>query len=97
MICVPNIASYAAIHFLEEVLGRRCGASTGTNLYGAFVLMAEMRERGVSGSVVTLICDHGELYRDTYYSPEWLTTHGFDLTEWKQRYRHFWEKGIWQI
>ena len=29
MLKVPNAASFAAIRFLEEVLGRRCGGSTG--------------------------------------------------------------------
>lgn len=96
MFAVPNSASYAAIHFLEEVLGRRCGASTGTNLYGAFTLMAQMRAAGKTGSLVTLICDSGELYRDSYYNPEWLTANGHDLTPWLARYRRFWTEGFWE-
>jgi len=87
---VPNVASIAAIHFLETVLGRRCGASTGTNLFGAFTLMAELHQRGEVGSVVTLICDSGELYRDTYYNAEWLSHNGYDLTAWLERYHRFW-------
>jgi cysteine synthase A len=96
VVSVPNAASYAAIHFLEELLGRRCGGSTGTNLFGAWTVIAEMRRRGESGSVVTLICDGGELYRDTYYSPEWLAANGYDLTPYLLRFRRFYEEGIWE-
>ena len=30
---------------------------------------------GVSGSVVTLICDSGERYVDTYFNDDWLAAH----------------------
>ena len=89
VIAVPNAASLAAIHFLETVLGRRCGGSTGTNLFGVFTLLSEMRAAGETGSIVTLICDSGELYRDTYYNPEWLTNQGYDLAPWIARYERF--------
>lgn len=89
MVSVPNVAAFAAIHFLETVLGRRCGGSTGANLYGAFTLISEMAQRGESGSVATLLCDGGDLYRDTYYNPEWLTRNGYDLAPWLARYEAF--------
>ena len=38
----------------SAVLGRRVGGSTGTNLWGAFGLIAQMRAAGRTGSVVTL-------------------------------------------
>jgi hypothetical protein len=44
----------AAARHASAVLGRRVGASTGTNLWGAFGLLAEMVADGRSGSVVTL-------------------------------------------
>jgi cysteine synthase A len=96
MIAVPNAASYAAIHFLQETLDRRCGGSTGTNLFGAFTLMAEMQQRGESGSVVTLICDSGDLYRDTYYDSDWLAANGYDLTPYLTRFHRFYETGTWK-
>jgi cysteine synthase len=89
MVTVPNAAAFAAVHFLETTLGRRCGGSTGANLYGAFTLIGEMVRRGEPGSVVTLICDGGDLYRDTYYSPDWLARHGYDLAPWLARYDAF--------
>jgi cysteine synthase A len=37
----------------------------------------------VSGSIVTLICDNGDRYLDTYYSDEWLASSGID---WEPEY-----------
>jgi cysteine synthase A len=78
MVRVPDSASVAAAHQMSEVLGRRVGPSTGTNLWGAFGLLAQMVANGESGSVVTLICDSGDRYGDTYYDDAWLADH--DLT-----------------
>ena len=71
-------ASVAAARHVTAVLGRRVGPSTGTNLWGAFGLLAEMVADGRSGSVVTLLADSGDRYADTYFCDEWLTTHGLD-------------------
>lgn len=79
MIRVPDVASLATVHWLETILGRRCGGSTGTNLAGAIMLAQEMMARGETGSIVTLICDAGERYAGTYYNPEWLNRHGYDI------------------
>ena len=79
MIRVPNAASFAAMHFLEELTGRRYGGSTGTNLFGALQLIGEMAERGERGSVATLACDGGDRYLDTYYDRGWLQANGFDI------------------
>ena len=73
MVSVPDQASVAAAHEVSRVLGRRVGPSTGTNVWGAFGLLSEMVADGVSGSVVTLICDSGDRYEDTYFSERWLT------------------------
>ncbi len=78
MVQVPDAASVAAAHEISRVLGRRVGPSTGTNVWGAFGLLAEMVAAGTGGSVVTLICDGGERYTDTYYDQEWLTAQGLD-------------------
>ena len=78
MIAVPDAASVAAARHVSAVLGRRVGPSTGTNLWGAFGLLAEMVAEGRSGSVVTLIADSGDRYTDTYFSDEWLVSAGLD-------------------
>ncbi len=79
MIRVPDAASIAAIHWLEQVLGMKCGGSTGTNLYGALKIAEEMMEKRETGSIVTLICDPGSRYLDTYYNADWLKTQHLDL------------------
>ncbi len=46
MVAVPDAASIAAARHVSAVLGRRVGPSTGTNLWGAFGLLAEMVAAG---------------------------------------------------
>ena len=75
---MPDAASIAAARHVSAVLGRRVGPSTGTNLWGAFGLLAEMVAEGRSGSVVTLLADSGDRYADTYFCDEWLTSQGLD-------------------
>ena len=80
MVAVPDAASIAAARHVSAVLGRRVGPSTGTNLWGAFGLLAEMVADGRSGSVVTLLADSGDRYADTYFSDEWVSAQGLDPT-----------------
>jgi cysteine synthase len=80
MVSVPDAASIAAARHVSAVLGRRVGPSTGTNLWGAFGLLAEMVADGRSGSVVTLLADSGNRYTDTYFSDEWVSAQGLDPT-----------------
>ncbi len=63
MLRVPDAASVATALWLETQLGRKVGASTGTNMWGVLQLAARMREEGRTGSIVTLLCDSGERYR----------------------------------
>ena len=83
MLRVPDAASVATAHWLETQLGRKVGASTGTNMWGTLQLAARMRDAGESGSLVTLLCDSGERYLETYYNPQWVDAHIGDLTPWK--------------
>lgn len=80
MIRVPDAASLAGMRWLEGVLGRKCGASTGTNLFGALTLAEEMIARDERGSIVTLICDSGERYLGSYYDDGWLVEQELDLS-----------------
>ncbi|WP_233152905.1 PLP-dependent cysteine synthase family protein [Motiliproteus sp. MSK22-1] len=72
MIQVPDLASIATIHWLESLIGRKAGASTGTNLWGVLQTARQMKEKQQTGSIVTLMCDSGERYLDTYYNHDWL-------------------------
>jgi len=93
MIKVPDAAAFATIHFLEKVINRKCGGSTGTNVYAAFQIISELERLGETGSVVSMICDGGDRYLDTYYSSEWLQGRGFDLTPYAQNLETFYATG----
>ena len=80
MISVPDAASIAAARHASEVLSRRVGPSTGTNLWGAYCLLSEMVAHGRSGSVVTLLADSGDRYAETYFSDDWLAENELDPT-----------------
>ncbi|MEZ0490812.1 PLP-dependent cysteine synthase family protein [Kineococcus sp. TBRC 1896] len=79
VVTVPDDESVAAMRVLFERTGIRAGASTGTNLCVALRLVHRMRGEDRAGSVVTLVCDDGNRYLDTYWSDEWLAAKGFDL------------------
>ncbi len=49
-----------------------------TNVYAALILAEEMIAEGSQGSIVTLICDPGELYLSTYYNADWIAQEGLD-------------------
>lgn len=91
---IPDPASLATINWLEKIIGRKTGPSTGTNLYGALQLASEMAERGETGSIVTLICDSGERYLDTYYDAQWITDNIGDLTPYNNALAHFSETSV---
>jgi cysteine synthase len=92
MIQVPDAASIAAMRFVRERTGRSVGPSTGTNVWGAFVLVAEMLSGGERGSIVTLICDGGDRYAGTYYRDEWVRDQGLDLAPYTEALNTFLER-----
>jgi cysteine synthase A len=93
LIQVPDAASIATMRMVSERTGRSVGGSTGTNVWGAFLLVAEMLSRGEQGSVVTLICDGGDRYAGTYYSDAWVGDQGFDLAPHTEKLETFLETG----
>ncbi|APU12578.1 MULTISPECIES: PLP-dependent cysteine synthase family protein [Actinoalloteichus] len=95
MIKVPDAASIATIRYVVEPLGRRVGGSTGTSLWGAFQLIAEMRAQGRTGSLVTLLCDGGERYAQTYFSDDWVSGQGLELAPHLEVLRRFHQTGEW--
>ncbi|GAB17891.1 putative lyase [Gordonia effusa NBRC 100432] len=96
MIGVPDAASIAAMRAASDVLGRRVGASTGTNMWGALTVVGEMVAQRRPGSVVTLLCDSGDRYADTYYDDAWLANAGLDLAEPSAAFSTMWETGRFQ-
>ncbi|MGE2834092.1 PLP-dependent cysteine synthase family protein [Mycobacterium sp. SMC-4] len=97
MVAVPDAASVAAAHHVSRVLGRRVGPSTGTNIWGAFGLLAQMAEQGCRGSVVTLLADGGDRYAETYFCDEWLASHGMALSEPAEVLAEFERSGCWPL
>ncbi len=83
---IPDAASVATVHWLERIIGRKAGASTGTNLFGVLQIAAEMKARGETGSIVTLLCDSGERYLDTYYNAEWIEENIGDLSAYTEKH-----------
>jgi len=96
MIRVPDAASIAGMRWLSRVTGRNVGGSTGTNLWGALRLAAEMRAAGERGSVVTLICDGGERYAHTYGSDAWLAGQGLEIEPYEKALDAFALTGDWR-
>ena len=95
MIRVPNAASYAAMRVLERLVGRKYGGSTGTDFYGAMELACEMAVRGEAGSIVTLACDSGDRYLDTYYSDSWLRANHYDIAPYMERLEYACANAEW--
>jgi cysteine synthase len=77
--------------------GRSVGGSTGTNVWGSFLLIAEMLSRGERGSVVTLICDGGDRYSGTYYSDAWVGDQGLELAPYDEALEKFLECGAFPV
>lgn len=95
MIGVPDEASIATARYISERLGRRVGGSTGTNLWGALQLVSGMASERNPGSVVTLLCDHGDRYTGTYFDDDWIAAQGFDLSEPTAVLDEFFATGRW--
>ena len=90
---VADAASIAAAHEVSARLGRRCGGSTGTNVWACARIAAEMAARGETGSIVSILCDDGARYADTIFDPEWLAARDLDVAAPRQAISDFFETG----
>ncbi len=95
MMRVPTAASFAGARYLEQLVGKRFGGSTGTDFYGVLRLACEMSAKGETGSIVTLACDGGERYLDTLYNDDWLKANGHDLAPWMRSFEQTCSQGQW--
>lgn len=96
MIKVPDAASIAAAHVLSDRLFRRVGASTGANFFGLLSIADTMIKAGCEGSLVTLICDSGDLYSTTYFNQDWLRRNKIDIGPWSNAISTFLDTGQFQ-
>jgi len=103
MVKVPDVWSLGAMRSLSVRLGRRVGGSTGTNLVAALACAQSLKQNGLGGSVVTLLCDDGQRYRQSYFDDDWLRQNDLecdaqsdaigvlmDRGEWPAELRHAW-------
>ena len=57
--------------------------------------MQEMQKSGQQGSIVTIGCDDGNLYHDTYYSEEWLASKNIVIKPYLDQIQYFYDSGRW--
>src|SRR5471032_1669758 len=81
MLKVPDALSFAAMRYLAGHFGRRVGGSTGTNFVGVLYLAERMKQAGKQGSIVSLLCDSGERYSNTYYDDAWYQAQGIPVAQ----------------
>lgn len=79
MMPVEDAQSVAAARLLSAQLGRKVGGSTGTNMWAVATLASQMVQAGETGSIVTILCDDGERYADTYFDDNWVRDRKLDL------------------
>lgn len=77
MMPIRDVASIPTIWWLESVISRKCGGSTGTNVFGTLQIIGEMLRDGERGSVLMMICDSSDRYLGTY-----MTTVDFRTRVW---------------
>ncbi|MFE7358003.1 PLP-dependent cysteine synthase family protein [Streptomyces sp. NPDC057543] len=95
MIPVPDAASIAALRWLRTTAGIEAGPATGTNLWGTCHLVARMREAGTQGSIVTIIGDTADPYRNTHLNTAWVRARGLDPTPYEAEIERFARTGEW--
>ena len=61
-----------------------------------FQIVAELRAAGRRGSVVSLLCDGGERYQNTYYDDDWLAAQGLDPEPYAEVLREFTATGVFR-
>lgn len=88
MIAVPDAASIGATRAIATRIGRPVGGSTGTNIHACLQLVEEMAAAGEVGSIVTILCDSGLRYAQTYYDDQWLEAQGLHWREFGQKATH---------
>ena len=74
MIRVKDQDSVASMQILSDILGRKVGPSTGTNFVAMLELANELKENGLQGSILSLLCDSGDRYQNTFYNSEWVSS-----------------------
>jgi cysteine synthase A len=93
MVKVPDAATIATVQYLETVLNRKVGGSTGTNVYGALQILSRFSSAERPVTIMSMICDPGERYLDTYFNPAWVAERGFEVKPFTDQLDCFFETG----
>ena len=96
-IAVSDDRSVAAARVISRRLGRLCGGSTGTNIWASAIIASEMAREGRHGSIVSILCDGGERYRETYFDDDWVRDKGWDLAPLETQLDRFFETGVMSV
>ena len=96
MIKVPDAASIAMVQYLERILNRRVGGSTGTNMFAALQLLSGTPVTETPTTILSMICDSGDRYMDTYYNPSWLQKNNLNIEPFIDQISHFFDKGMFK-
>ena len=94
MVKVPDVWSLAAMHALSTVLGRPVGGSSGTNLMASLCVAQHMRSQGEQGSIVSILCDSGQRYQNTYFNEAWLQANELGCAVQKDAVLAWMENGV---
>jgi cysteine synthase A len=87
MLRVPDAASVATAHWLETQLGRKVGASTGTNMWGA-QLAARMREEGAPVPSSRCCATAASVIWKPITTPQWVQANIGDIAPGRRRLRN---------
>ncbi|HEY0450509.1 pyridoxal-phosphate dependent enzyme [Actinophytocola sp.] len=96
---VPDVASVAALWWLRDEAGVWRGSRQDRRrapTCGVCHLVARMREEGAKGSIVTIIGDGAEPYRNTHHDAEWARARGLDPTRHAAVIERFVRTGEWR-
>jgi len=93
MIKVPDAASIATAQYLEKILNRKVGGSTGTNVFAVLQLLSQTYSPDRPLVMLSMICDSGDRYIDTYYNPDWLEEEGLDTAPYTEDLDSFFNSG----
>lgn len=93
MIKVPDAATIATTLYLEKVLNRKVGGSTGTNVFAVLQLLSQVASVDRPTTMLSMICDSGNRYSDTYFNPDWLAEKNIDITPYTELIDSFFQQG----
>jgi len=96
VIPVPDAASVAAARAVRARTGLPVGGSTGTNLWGALHLVANLRAEGLGGAVLSLVADASDRHLRTYHDDGWAAARNLDPTPYAEAIEEFLAGGAWQ-